>query len=363
MPSEPLTSAPELAATTLDLCRIASVTGQEAELATWVERRLHRLPVAAGHVRRWSNSLILEPLRRPGRPLVLLVGHLDTVPPRQDRPPNLVGDWLEGCGASDMKCSLAVMLHLVEELPLQSLPVDVGLVFYEREEGPFEENYLGPLLAQEPFLGEAALAVCMEPTDNRVQVGCLGAIHATVTFSGRRAHSARPWQGENAVHKAGPLLTRLGGLAPRDVAFGPVTFREVAAITMVQATGTRNVVPDAFSVNLNYRFAPGKTLDQAQAEVLDLVGEGAHVAFTDLSPSGRVSLDNPLVSDLVRRTGPPEPKQAWTDVARFSAIGVDAVNFGPGQGAQAHQCNEGVAVSEIWKGYEVVRDWLRGAGG
>ena len=348
-----------LAETTLQLCAIPSVTGHEAEVCDYVEARLRRLH--RGSTRRRSHSLVHLPEQRPGVPLVLLCGHLDTVPPRQDRPPSVSGDWLEACGASDMKSALAVMLHLAEDLDPNALRVDVGLVFYEREEGPYEENYLGALLEAEPILSTAALAVCMEPTVNRVQVGCLGCIHATLTFRGRPAHSARPWQGENAVHKCAPLLTRLGALAPVDVRFGEVGYREVASITMVQATGTRNVVPDRFAMNLNYRFAPGKSLDEAQADVLRLVNGEAEVTFTDLSPSGRVCLDNPLVQDLVARTGPPEAKQAWTDVARFSVLGVDAINCGPGDPAQAHQRNEGVRVSDVEASYGLLRDWLQGS--
>lgn len=346
-----------LAQTTATLCRIPSVTGDEGALCDHVEARLRKLAPDRGRLRRSSHSLILLP-HRTGRPLVFLAGHLDTVPARQDREVNIEGDWLEGCGASDMKSALAVMLHLVEDLSPQALGVDLGLVFYELEEGPYLDNYLGVLLEEEPALREAGLVVCMEPTDNRVEVGCLGCIHATLEFEGKRAHSARPWQGSNAVHAAGPLLQRLAAMPPADHVYGGLTFRETASITMVRATGTRNIVPAHFEMNLNYRFAPHKSLAEAQQDVVDLVAGDARITFTDLSPSGRVCLDNPLNRGLLRRTGAPLPKLAWTDVARFSQIGVDAVNCGPGAGAQAHQHNEGVSVAAIARSYALVRDWL-----
>jgi succinyl-diaminopimelate desuccinylase len=199
----------------------------------------------------------------------------------------------------------------------------------------------------------------MEPTDNYVEVGCLGCIHATVTYQGRRAHSARPWQGENAVHKAAPLLQRLAQMEPRAVEFHGLNYTEVSSITMVEGGGVRNAVPDHFAMNLNYRFAPGKSLEKAQQEVLDLVSGDAEVTFTDLSPSGHVCLDNPMVRGLVARTGEARPKLAWTDVARFSMIGVDAVNCGPGAGAQAHQVNEGVSIKAIQSSYSLIREWLQ----
>lgn len=364
MPSAPLTSlsdAAGLARTTADLCGIPSVTGSEQALCDYVQGLMERLPADRGELVRHSHSLVLRPQRRPGRPLVILAGHLDTVPARQDRPVHVEGDWLEGCGASDMKAALAVMLHLARDLSPDELSVDLGLCFYEREEGPYDDNYLGTLLEVEPILSEAELVVCMEPTDNTVQMGAVGSIHATLTFKGRRAHSARPWHGSNAVHRAAPLLSRLASAEPVEVVFGGLVFREVASITMVRASGTRNVVPDEFTVNLNYRFAPGKPLDEACRDVERLVRGEAEITFTDLSPSGSVNLENALTRALLRRAGSPHAKQAWTDVARFAQIDVDAINFGPGATAQAHQRNEGVSVAAIAHSYEMVRDWLIGS--
>jgi succinyl-diaminopimelate desuccinylase len=350
-----------LAQTTLELCGIASVTGNEKEICDWVQNRF--VAHAQWQVTRHKDSIFVSPHdRRENKSLVILAGHLDTVPPRQDRPPNIQGDWLEACGASDMKGALAVMLHLAETLKIDALPVDLALAFYGEEEGAYERNQLRLLLDQEPLLHQAALVICMEPTDNSVQVGCVGGIHATLTFSGRRAHSARPWQGENAIHAAGPLLNRLRQQERRAVSFGPLTFYEVATVTMAHKTGTRNVVPDEFQLNLNYRFAPGKTLEQGQQDIIDLIDGECDVTFRDLAPSGHTCLDNPLLRSLLAKTGDPEPKQAWTDVAQFSAIGIDAVNCGPGAPAQAHQQNEGIRIQALGESYDLLAGWLAALG-
>ena len=212
---------------------------------------------------------------------------------------------------------------------------NVVAVFYDKEEGPAVDNGLEPLYRSGavPVLD---FAFCLEPTDNHVQVGCVGGLHAEVVFRGRRAHSARPWQGENAIHRAGELLAQLHQLGRREVLCEGYPFYEVMTVTRAEGGRARNVVPDVFTLNLNYRFAPGKSLEQAQADVLSLIGQRAEVVFTDLSPSGRVCADNPLFAKLLSDTRlPAQSKQAWTDVARLAMAGIDAVNFGPGETAQA----------------------------
>lgn len=316
-----------LSDTTLELCRLPSVTGGEAALADWVHARV------GGE--RVGHSVVAR--RRGEGPLVLLVGHLDTVPPKGENPPRVEGGRLYGLGASDMKGGLAVMLALAE----RSYPrADLGFVFYDREEGPWVDSGLGPVLEQVDWLHDAALAFCLEPTDNTVQVGCMGTLHATVRFRGRAAHSARPWQGENAIHKAGALLTALGRRAPVDVDCDGFLFREVLSATLAKGGSTRNVIPDLFELNLNYRFAPGRSGDDVVAELRALCA-GAEVEVVEVAPSGRVVVQNSLVQRFLAMTGARvEAKQAWTDVARLSAAGIDAVNFGPGLTAQAHQAGE-----------------------
>lgn len=342
----------------LELLRIPSVIGQEQALADHVEAWA-RGRFAAEDIVRVSHSLVLGRRRDP-RPTIALVGHLDTVPAHPEgNPARLEGDRLYGLGSSDMKGALAVMLALAEALPLPALPVNLLLVLYEREEGPFQESGLGPLFERVPELGAVRFAIAMEPTDGAVQVGCVGTLHATLTFRGQAAHSARPWQGKNAIHAAGELLTELARRERTAVVVEGHTFYEVMSVTTAKGGRARNVVPDAFELNLNYRFAPGKTLAQAQADVHALVAGRCEVSFTDLAPSGRLCGANPAFRALERLSGrPAEAKQAWTDVARFSELGVDAVNFGPGETAQAHQKGESASVAALGRAYAVLQALL-----
>ncbi|MBM7113157.1 succinyl-diaminopimelate desuccinylase [Archangium primigenium] len=354
--------AHRLAQSTLALCRIPSPIGEEKALADHVETwaRAHFPPA---EVFRLGHSLVLGNLLDP-RPTVALVGHLDTVPAHpEDRAPRIEGERVFGLGASDMKGGLAVMLALAEDLPRARLPVNLVWVLYEREEGPYLESGLGPLFEAREELRRVRFGIAMEPTDGVVQVGCVGTLHASLRFQGRSAHSARPWQGENAIHKAGPLLAHLLTRPRREVVHGDFTFYEVMSITKASGGRARNVVPEAFELNLNYRFAPGKTVAQAQADVHALVGDAAEVSFTDLAPSGRVCADNPLFQRLLALTGlPAASKQAWTDVARFSELGVDAVNFGPGETAQAHQANESAPIAALAVAHEKLARFLTEAG-
>ncbi len=351
-------SANDLGHSTLELCRIPSPIGHERELADHIERwaKKHYPP---SQVVRHSHSLVLGNLTGP-RPTVALLGHVDTVPPHpQDAPPRIEGGRVFGLGSSDMKSGLAVMMRLAESLPLAELALNLVLILYEREEGPYLENGLGPILKQVPQLKSIQLAIALEPTDNVVQVGCVGSIHATIRFRGKNAHSARPWQGDNAIHHAGPLLAELLALPRREVKFGEYTFFEVFSVTRAQGGRARNVVPDSFEMNLNYRFAPGKSPETAQQEVEKLIAGRAEIEFTDLAPSGGVCRGNPLFQRLLAVTGlPAVAKQAWTDVAQMSAFGVDAVNFGPGETAQAHQQNESVPIAALVKSYEKLAAFL-----
>lgn len=350
--------AQALAARALSFCQLESPIGHEEPLAdaleAWAVGRFGR-----GRVSRVSHSLVVGALDDP-RPTVALIGHLDTVPRHPNhRAARIEGERLIGLGSSDMKGGLAVMAELADRLPLEKLPHNLVLLLYEREEGPYEESGLGPLLERHPELKRIALGIAMEPTDNVVQVGCVGSLHATLRFGGRSAHSARPWQGENAIHKAGPLLTQLLSIGRREVSFAGYSFYEVFNVTRASGGRARNVIPEAFELNLNYRFAPGKTLEQAQEDVRALVAGRAEIAFTDLAPSGRVCADNPLLDKLLRVTGlPAESKQAWTDVARFSAFGVDAVNFGPGHTAEAHQERECASLPALVVAYDQLAAFL-----
>jgi succinyl-diaminopimelate desuccinylase len=353
-------NATQLAERALALIRIPSVIGDERALCDTVEAWALRRFGPSGVVR-VSNSLAVGRREDP-RPTLALVGHLDTVPANPDGTvPRIEHGRLVGLGASDMKGSLAVMMQLADELPLDALPFNLRLVFYEREEGPYLESGLGPIYDAAPELKAAAFTIAMEPTDGAVQVGCVGSLHATLTFRGQAAHSARPWQGKNAVHAAGSLLVDLHERPRREVLVSGHTFFEVMSVTLAKGGRARNVVPDGFELNLNSRFAPGKSVDEAEADVRALVNGRCEVTITDRSPSGRVCADNPHFQRLVTLTGrPAEAKQAWTDVARLSEWGLDAVNYGPGETAQAHQKGESASVEALGHAFEVLRSLLTG---
>jgi succinyl-diaminopimelate desuccinylase len=352
-----------LAELTLELVRIPSVTGAERELAHHIERwALSAIHVGRDDIIRQGNNILIgQPDGR--RPCVALVGHLDTVPPAIAQTPTADERRIVGRGASDMKGGLAVMLALVEELELRNLPFNVILVFYDREEGPYEENGLGSLLDRLEILRAVDLAVVLEPTANTLQLGCLGALHARVTFTGKTAHSARPWEGENAIHKAGALLQRLHGLAPREVNVGTLVFRETLSVTLAKGGVARNVIPDRFELNLNYRFAPAgdpaKAVRVAQSTVRALVPD-AKVELVDVAPPGPVPIDNPIVDHLRQHAElTVAAKEAWTDVGRLALYGIEAVNFGPGDPALAHQALEYVEIDALVRAYEVLATCLK----
>lgn len=363
-PAPPVVALEE---TLLWLCSVPSPIGEEEVLCDQIAERLSRRPLA-GPVRRYNNSIVVPVVRtRDGagsstgerRPHVALVGHLDTVR-TENGPARRDGARIYGAGAADMKAGLAVMI-VIAELAAQLVTCDLTLVFYAREEGPYVENELGPVLEQDADLRTVDLAVCLEPSDNRLQLGCCGSLHATVTYSGKTGHSARPWEGENAITKSAALLQRLAAQPPIEHTIEGYVYRTVTTVTLANGGRGRNVVPDVFTLNLNHRFAPTTSLEQAQADVLALVGEGASVAFTDLAPAAMPTANHPLVQKLIAvGVHGIEPKQAWTDVARFSALGIPAVNFGPGENAQAHQKNESTDCALVFQSYRILVEWLSG---
>lgn len=344
--------------TLLEITRIPSPIGEEKALCDHVQLRLART-LGPSAITRFRDSLIVRVNERAGAPRIGLVGHLDVVRTQHDAPPRIEGDRLYGPGAADMKSGLAIMIELCERLDCATLPCDLTLVFYEREEGPYVENVLGPMLENFELLRGFDLAVCLEPSDNRLQLGCMGSLHATITFEGRTAHSARPWEGDNAITKAASLLSELSARAPREVTVDGMLFKEVITPTLASGGRGRNVVPDRFELNLNYRFAPGRSPEQALAELVALVGDRAQVNATDLSPAGHPHRDHPLVQRLAEAgVRAVERKQAWTDVARFDQVGVPAVNLGPGLNAQAHQPNEYTDLSLLSEGYAIFERFL-----
>ncbi|HEX2187922.1 MAG TPA: succinyl-diaminopimelate desuccinylase [Longimicrobiaceae bacterium] len=345
----------ELARLTLELCRIPSETGREARIADWVEARC-RSRAGPGRTHRVGHSVVCDPLAgaAAGAPTVALVGHLDTVRCADDQTYAVRDGRVYGCGASDMKGGVAVMLALLDRWREMGGPRPVW-IFYDAEEGPFDGNGLEPVL-ESGVLPPIDFAFILEPTDRALQLGCMGVLNATLTVRGRRAHSARPWQGQSALYRALPLLERFAALERRPVRFGDLTFYEVMGVTQANTVNSKNVVPDALVLNANVRFAPGRTMEEAEEELRALVGGDAEVEVRDRAPAGTVHLDHPLLEPWRRAEGLPlQPKQAWTDVARFTTRGIPAVNFGPGETSQAHQADEWCPTDSLGFVYSALR--------
>jgi len=357
---------PDALADILDaLVGIPSETGQEAQIADWVAHRLQA--VAWGALQRSGNSVVWRgPQHPPGadatrRPVVVLAGHLDTVPARGNAEARRGDGRLYGVGASDMKAGDAVMLALAETLDPAALRFDLALVFYEAEEGPRAANGLTRLLRELPWLAQAELAILLEPTDLRVEVGCNGAMNAEVRVAGKAAHSARPWLGVNAVSRAAPWLARVAAFPSTPVEVDGVTFVETLQVTTLRSGRTRNVVPDELLANLNYRFPPDRTLDEAETRLRKLVPAGFETRIVDAAPAGRVCLTHPEVRAFIDRGGAEiAGKQGWTDVAQFTGAGVSAFNFGPGIPEQAHQVGEYCPLDNLDTAYRWLSEFLSG---
>jgi succinyl-diaminopimelate desuccinylase len=313
-----------------------SVTGAEKELCDDLEARISASP--GWEIERISNNLAVRRSQPdPALEKVVLAGHLDTVPePEGGIEVRVEGERVYGRGASDMKAGDAVMLALLEDFPGDGR-FEPSFVFYEREEGPYAENGLEAVFAGCPWVLDAELALVPEPTAAALEVGCVGTSQVEVTFRGRSAHAARPWQGENALTRAGEFLSSLHERPAEEVIVEGMPFYEVLTPTLARGGRAKNIVPDSFVVNVNYRFAPGRDLEDVKQVFEDLLGDSATFEVVDFAPSGPVSLENPLLRELIDTGLEVRPKQAWTDVARFSERGVAAANFGPGLPSQAHQ--------------------------
>src|SRR4051794_29255221 len=325
-----------LAARTLELIDIPSESRGEASRAALVATRLPD-PRARG-----APGLLGG---REGAG-VLLGGPSDPAPAQGNRPGRREDDRVIGLGSSDMKGALAVMIELVRD----GLPF--GALFFGREELPFGESALTPLLARYPLSPE--LAVMMEPTDNAIHSGCLGNVTATWTFYGVAAHSARPWFGDNAITRAAAGVTALAAHEPEPHQYDGLEFVEVASVTKISGGIAMNVIPGEATAHVNYRYAPGRTPEAAEARLAELCAGHGELRIDANAPSGAVAR-GPLVDALIA-AGDLEvaPKQAWTPVAEFGRAGVPAINFGPGDPPQAHTRGESVAIPALVRSYRVL---------
>jgi succinyl-diaminopimelate desuccinylase len=346
----PLAHESALAQRTLELVDLPSPSRDEGLVYDYVRGAVH-LPLVHDD----GESLLYA--RRDGKPLVLLAGHTDTVPPQGNIPGRIEGGAVHGLGASDMKGGLAVMIEIARWAVHSELGYDLALLFFPREEVGPDENPLPSLFGAAPLVDEAALVVCLEPTDNTLQLGCLGNLDARVVFEGRSAHSARPWLGVNAIKLALEGLRGVLELEPHDVDVEGLVFREVLSVTQIHAGIATNVIPSRCEATLNYRYAPTRSMSDAEGRVRELVGHD--VAILRHSPAAHVALGSPVVERL-RSIGDFEvqPKQAWTNVADFAARGLDAVNLGPGATRYAHTADEQVEIAALERTYDALQRFL-----
>jgi succinyl-diaminopimelate desuccinylase len=342
-----------LADRALALVNIPSESRNEAALTAYIEGAVPLEPA-------FSDGESLLYAKRSGKPLVLLAGHSDTVPAQGNLPGRLDDGWVAGLGASDMKGGLAVMIELARWAVEVELAYDVAFLFFPREELGPAENPLPAIFERTTLVDEAGLVICLEPTDNTLQLGCLGNLNARVVYEGRSAHSARPWLGENAIRVAFEGLRPVLESQPRDVELEGLTFREVISVTELHAGLASNVIPARAEATLNFRYAADRSPADAEARVRELAGHDVEIMAN--SPAAHVpSLDRPLLAALRAAGGfEVEPKQAWTNVADFAARGLDAVNLGPGATRYAHAVDERVQVSELERTYAALQRFLAG---
>jgi succinyl-diaminopimelate desuccinylase len=342
--------------TLADLVDTSSVTGNEGRICTSVAERMMRTWQLDGVVR-VGNSLVVG--ARTGRPLITLYGHIDTVPEQGDGAVRVDGDTMFGLGTSDMKAGLAVMIHLLEDEDVRYGPFDVIGVFYDKEEGPADENGLEDVLTRTAWLSSADLAIVMEPTANKLELGCNGVLNADVTFTGKAAHSARPWMGENAVTKAGAWLAGLHAREAAPVTVHGLEYREVFSVTTAHGGVATNILPARFTVNLNHRFPPVYSLEEAEARLREVAAPADEIVIKDRAPAGRIPEGNPLLDALEAALATElAAKQGWTDVARLSARGIPAVNYGPGIPEVAHQAGEYVPLSNLDESFRKLKGFL-----
>ncbi|MFO7298688.1 MAG: succinyl-diaminopimelate desuccinylase [Actinomycetes bacterium] len=341
-------SASSLVDTLVWLVDIPSPTGQEQQIQAAISERFRgKAPVHAV----LDSVVIGDPA--PGK--VLLVGHTDTVPLQGEPGARIEGDRVHGLGATDMKGGLAVMIHVLEDLGTDRV---VG-VFYAGEEGSLSGNQLAPILDAHPDLVEAEAAIVMEPTNREVHAGCQGVVNARVWFEGEAAHSARPWQGRNAITKAAGFLAEMDARQPELHEIEGLPFKEVISVTRAQGGVANNVIPARFELNVNYRFSPDRTTEEAIEHLRSVCAAADGFEVSDAAPAAYPAVNHPLFERLVVAADTTiAHKQGWTDVAQLAARGVPAINFGPGETALAHKPGESVRIDDLEWAYAALTEVL-----
>jgi succinyl-diaminopimelate desuccinylase len=354
-----MSTADRLAARTLELIDVPSESRDEAALAAHVLDVLRSGGVDAGDA--GDTCVLAGTTTRGERPLVLLAGHLDTVPAQDNRPGRRDGGTVHGLGAADMKSAVAIMVELALSGLGERADVDVGYVFFGREELPFKDSALSRLLEREPGLRTADAVIVGEPTANAIHAGCLGNINAAWTFPGTSGHSARPWFADNAIHRAAAGIDALAQIPAEPREFDGLRFTQVVSVTRISGGIADNVIPDRAVAHVNLRYAPGTTQEEAEALLRGWCEPWGAIEITGNAPSAPVATGNALVQRLIAAGDlAVEPKQAWTPVAEFAAVGVDAVNFGPGEPRFAHTRDEQVDADALVRNYETLERFACG---
>ncbi|AYC38781.1 Succinyl-diaminopimelate desuccinylase DapE OS=Streptomyces griseorubiginosus OX=67304 GN=dapE_3 PE=4 SV=1 [Streptomyces griseorubiginosus] len=357
MADTPLDLSLDAAQLTAQLVDFPSESGTEKPLADAIETALRALPHLT--VDRHGNNVVARThLGRPER--VILAGHIDTVPIAGNVPSRLDDEgYLWGCGTCDMKSGVAVQLRIAATVPEPNR--DLTFIFYDNEEVAAHLNGLGHVAEAHPEWLEGDFAVLLEPTDNQVEGGCQGTLRVLLTFKGERAHSARAWMGSNAIHKAAPALAKLAAYEPRKPVVDGLQYHE--GLNAVGVTGgvATNVIPDSCVLTVNFRYAPDRSEAEAEAFVRDFFADCGVDEFTvdDHTGGARPGLTHPVAQAFMAAVGGvARPKFGWTDVSRFSALGVPAVNYSPGEPLLAHKVDERVKVSLIPEAEQKLRAWL-----
>ena len=339
------------------ICNIESVSGNEQALADAIEAAL--LTNTHLEVIRHQDAIVARTnLGRAQR--VVIAGHIDTVPVAGNLPIErrvIDGkDTLWGRGTVDMKAGVAVQLKLAAEL--SSPNVDVTWIFYDHEEVDASLNGLGRISRELPDLIKADFAVLCEPTAALVEGGCNGTMRAEVITRGVKAHSARAWMGKNAIHAAAEVLEALNAYETQEVEVDGLVYRESLNAVLINGGIATNVIPDECVITINYRFAPSKSGADAEAHLREVFA-GHELNVVDVAEGARPGLDRPAAQAFLAASGvEARPKYGWTDVARFSALGVPAVNYGPGDPNKAHADDENCPVEQIYACEEGLRAWL-----
>lgn len=357
MTSLNLTSSPvQLSA---DLIDIESPSHHEQEIADAIFAALSRIDGA--ETARIKNTVLARTDRGLGS-RVILAGHIDTVPLADNTPHRLSDGILHGCGAVDMKTGLAVYLNAFATLAASDeLSRDITLVCYEGEEVSTEYNGLGFVESELPDWLTGDVALLGEPSGGIIEAGCQGTIRVRVTAHGTRAHSARAWLGENAAHRLAPVLTRINEYEPRRVTIDGCEYREGINVVKLDSFVATNTIPDTAEMLVNFRFAPDRSVEEAMAHLNEVLGEEASISVEvdDVAAAALPGLSQPAAAELVAAVGGEfRAKFGWTDVSRFSTLGIPAVNFGPGDPGFAHKPDEQCPVDQITHVADVLRTFL-----